>query len=264
MIGMLSPSNVLESSSRTSSSTSSKAPRRRPGRPCSCTRRARARRPGGRAGCARGLRHRASAAFTTRIAPHLSRAGDHVLHIVAWPGNRRSVVALAESYSTCAVEIVIPRSRSSAPCRVGEIDGRAAVGLRHDLGDRRSQRRLAWSRDDGASCSAACSAEFSLAIVFPMWARQVAAMAIVTNCALERGPSQSPAPTARAGRLRGRAIANGRTHVVLNAATRAGAEGSDKHLAMRNKGTTTPSTWDPGERDRRVPLHGRAAPSGGP
>jgi hypothetical protein len=45
---------------------------------------------------------------------HLRRTGDHVLHVVGVAGAVDvRVVARIDSYSTCAVAMVMPRSRSS-------------------------------------------------------------------------------------------------------------------------------------------------------
>jgi hypothetical protein len=62
-----------------------------------------------------GLRHRAvGGRHHQDRAVHLRRAGDHVLHIVGVAGAVDvGVVRFLVSYSTCAVEIVMPRAFSS-------------------------------------------------------------------------------------------------------------------------------------------------------
>jgi hypothetical protein len=67
------------------------------------------------------LRHRAVGRRDDEDrAVHLGRTGDHVLDVVGVPGAVDvRVVPPSVWYSTCAIEMVIPRCAPQAPCRSG-------------------------------------------------------------------------------------------------------------------------------------------------
>jgi hypothetical protein len=68
------------------------------------------------------LRHRAVGGRHHQDRPvHLRRTRDHVLHVVgvAQGSPHARSAGSSVSYSTCAVEIVIPRAAPPAPCRSG-------------------------------------------------------------------------------------------------------------------------------------------------
>ena len=93
-----------------------------------------------------GLRHRAVGSVHHQDrAVHLRRAGDHVLHVVGVAGavDVRVVARIGFILDVCGRDGDAALALFGSLVDVGEVDGRAAVGFRHDLGDRRGQRGLA-------------------------------------------------------------------------------------------------------------------------